>query len=706
MIFFRVAFGLVLAWHAWRYIRDDLVREVFVEPRYLFAYDHFGWVERLPEAGMLALFYVTGALALCIALGLWYRLSAALFTLVFFYTFLLEQSEYQNHYYLVCLIGLLLIFVPAHGAFSLDARRRPAARRSTAPAWMLWLLRFQIAVPYFFGGIAKLNYDWLHGQPMAWRLSVSTDSPFFGPLFREPWVVYAFSWGGLGFDLFVVPFLLWRKTRLAAYAVAVAFHLSNSLMFQIDFFPPFMIAATTLFFPPDWPRTWVARLRRRGAEVDAGAPRAAALHPSPTSAATPWRRPAQRLLLLGLLVYVGVQLLVPLRHFLQPGNVLWTQEGFRYSWRMKMSVLHTRIRFLATDPERGASREIDPLDYLTPKQRNAMSTKPRMILQFAHHLADELRADGWQAVEVRAEAMSSLNGRKPQWLVDPGFDLASEVRVPRRPAWIQPLEVRLEQRFTPGDFEILRDPAAIRRNGWAAFPLESWVAFGERHGQGNATRLSRRVLSEQVAGRLFTTTTPQEPDGSQGPARRQLVAVPSAPADFPLVSLSRAAKAISIDGRDHATEVEIHRLRDPESKLEGEITVWRSAELDLPHRVLSTGGFDLGLPPDVVRAKVVLRTPDTQWISRLRVDALADSRAVGTRDVPCIRETGTLRVTRRGETAKQRFRRWLSPRVPGHVVRLETSVGDDASLARGSVWSVLDFDTGPPPDVSGRRILE
>ena len=69
MIFFRVAFGLVLAWHAWRYIRDDLVREVFVEPRYLFAYDHFGWVERLPEAGMLALFYVTGALALCIALG-------------------------------------------------------------------------------------------------------------------------------------------------------------------------------------------------------------------------------------------------------------------------------------------------------------------------------------------------------------------------------------------------------------------------------------------------------------------------------------------------------------------------------------------------------------------------------------------------------------------------------------------------------------
>lgn len=90
-------------------------------------------------------FYVLGALALCIAVGFLYRLSATLFSLGYTYIFLINQPLYQNHYYLICLVSLLVIFVPACA---------------------IWLLRAQIAIVYFFGGVAKLNLDWLQSYPL------------------------------------------------------------------------------------------------------------------------------------------------------------------------------------------------------------------------------------------------------------------------------------------------------------------------------------------------------------------------------------------------------------------------------------------------------------------------------------------------------------------------------------------------------------
>jgi vitamin K-dependent gamma-carboxylase len=47
-----------------------------------------------------------------------------------------------------------------------------------------------------------------------------------------------FSYGGLLFDLLVVPFLLFRHTRPLALLAAVGFHLMNSQLFTIGIFPP------------------------------------------------------------------------------------------------------------------------------------------------------------------------------------------------------------------------------------------------------------------------------------------------------------------------------------------------------------------------------------------------------------------------------------------------------------------------------------
>lgn len=123
-------------------------------------------------------------------------LSITLFFLGFTYWFLLDRTQYLNHFYLICLISFLMIFIPAHWMYALDAYWRPSIRAVVAPAWALWVLRLQLGIAYFYGGIAKINGDRLRGEPMRLWLSARTDFPMIGALFTEEWVVYTFSYSG------------------------------------------------------------------------------------------------------------------------------------------------------------------------------------------------------------------------------------------------------------------------------------------------------------------------------------------------------------------------------------------------------------------------------------------------------------------------------------------------------------------------------
>lgn len=158
-----------MLWETWRYFSNGWIGAFWVEPAFHFTYYGFGWIQPWPGIGMYVHFAALAVLALLVALGLFYRMSIALFCVGFTYVFMLDQTAYQNHFYLVCLLSFLMIFVPANRVFSLDAMRRPGGE--TVPAWSLWILRFQMGVVYFFGGIAKLNGDWLRGEPMTIWLS-------------------------------------------------------------------------------------------------------------------------------------------------------------------------------------------------------------------------------------------------------------------------------------------------------------------------------------------------------------------------------------------------------------------------------------------------------------------------------------------------------------------------------------------------------
>ena len=458
LVFFRIVFGGILVWEVYRYFPRGWIGRYFVDPVVNFTYYGFSWVKPWPGRGMYIHFFVLGLAAACVMVGFLYRIATPVLFVTFTYFFLLDQTRYLNHFYLVCLISFLMCFLPAERAFSLDALLRPKIRSDVVPAWTLWLLRAQVGIPYFFGGIAKLNNDWLRGgEPMRIWLSPFTRITGLGHLFGAEWVVYSFVIGGLLLDLLVVPLLLWRRTRPFAFAAAIVFNLINAVIFEIGIFPWLMLGALLIFFPPDLVRRAARAFMSPGEDFDDATPSQVSARSKTGSEghSCPPLLTSQKVVVGLLAAYFAVQLFLPLRHYLYPGNVSWTEEGHNFAWHMKLRTKVGEAVFTITDPRTGQTWTIKPADYLESHQVTKMSTKPDLLVLFAHHLADEKRREGYDDVEVRARAMVSLNGRQPQLLIDPNVDLAKEeVRLLPKP-WILPLTTPLSSRGTasPADFD-------------------------------------------------------------------------------------------------------------------------------------------------------------------------------------------------------------------------------------------------------------
>ena len=426
---FRIIYGLLLAVSMGRFLAYGFIDTFFVEPRFHFKYWGFAWVEPLPGPLLHALFAALLVLALCIAAGLAYRASALLFALGLAYVQLIDVTTYLNHYYLAALLAFLLAAAPAHRGWSVDAwarRRRelrhgtreapPSAPTTIARGW-LWLFRFQVGLVYTFAGLAKAQGDWLlHAQPLGIWLGAVTDLPVLGALFTQPFVPFLFSWGGFLFDSSIVPLLLWDRTRRFAFPIVIVFHTLTSLLFPIGMFPLIMVLSALVFFPPSWPRRVAARLGSFEA-----APRPTASTPPKARSVATWRGRAA--LALGVL-YCGVQLALPLRFLAYRGNVLWDEQGMRFSWRVMLRAKGGDTTFVVRRERDEKVFLVSPRSYLTVVQENEMSSQPDLILQLAHRIHDDFVERGHGPVEVRVESRVSLNGRRSAPFIDPRLDLA------------------------------------------------------------------------------------------------------------------------------------------------------------------------------------------------------------------------------------------------------------------------------------------
>jgi hypothetical protein len=116
-------------------------------------------------------------------------------------------------------------------------------------------------------------------------------------------------------------------------------------------------------------------------------------------------------------------ILLPLRHHLFEGNVNWTEEGHRLSWRMMLRSKGGLVDIKVKRADETYYVNLD--DYLTPKQQRAIATRPDMFWYFIQHLKQDLTAKGEDDYDgIYAISNVSLNGHPGKALYDPSVDVS------------------------------------------------------------------------------------------------------------------------------------------------------------------------------------------------------------------------------------------------------------------------------------------
>lgn len=405
------------------------IDKLYIQPRFFFSYYGFELVKPLGGWTYL-LFVICGLSALAVALGFRYRLAIIGFFLSFTYIELMDKTTYLNHYYFISLLSFLLIFLPANAYFSMDARRDQRLAFEYVPTWTIDAVKLLLAIVYFYAGLAKLNSDWLiEGMPLKIWLPSKYDVPILGNWLHREWLIYAFSWAGALYDLAIPFLLLMRRTRLAAFLLVVVFHTLTRILFPIGMFPYIMIVSATIFFGAPVHEKILAGLaslfRMDKSQFDNG---------------REWRLPpsARRLRMSFLALFFVFQLLFPFRYLVYPGELFWTEQGYRFSWRVMLMEKAGYANFRIAAPETGRTFYVNNAEFLSPFQEKQMATQPDFILEYAHFLRDHYQQQGYGRVEVYVESYVALNGRRSRPYIDPEVDLAAIKKSLKHKDWILP----------------------------------------------------------------------------------------------------------------------------------------------------------------------------------------------------------------------------------------------------------------------------
>ena len=385
--------------------------------------------------------------AAAIMVGYRYRLALFIFTIGFTYNFFLDQALYLNHYYMVILFCILMLFVPANCKWSLDARRSSKIASLTIPRWTIWLLLLQLEIILIIAGIVKLNADWLNLEPLRlWMHALRGEfPPYFTWLTGDAGIALG-AYGAIALHLLGAPLLFFRWARPWVLAVYGVFHLVNHTVFNIGIFPWFTWFASFLFFSPDWPLKLRDKFRRKPATDSANdAPSDNPVLQSASGAAVSQSNDvtAKRVFIVAAMtIWLAVQIGYPFRNWFIPGDVAWTEDGHRFSWRMKLRSKSGTAVFLVKAG--GNTWSVNPREYLNAKQHRKMTCIPDMVWQFGQFLEEEWKQKGYTDISVTVKSRCSLNGRDMQTYFKPDLDLTTVSRSELAVNWLEPLQMSLK----------------------------------------------------------------------------------------------------------------------------------------------------------------------------------------------------------------------------------------------------------------------
>ena len=440
LIVFRISFGLILFISTLRFILKGWVTDLYIKPTYFFTYYGFDWISPVSNNFIYVVFFLLLVCSLMITLGLFYRYSSLLFFILFTYIELIDKTNYLNHYYFISLISFLMIFLPANRFFSFDNIIGICNERTMVKAWQINTIKLQVGIVYLFAGVAKLNYHWLiEAQPLTNWLKHQSDFPIIGNLFLHDTTAYLFSWAGAIFDLVIFFVLANKKWRVYGYVIVVVFHILTSFMFPIGVFPLVMIVATLIFFSDQFHQNVLSFLGKKNTSIFI------------KNKEYNHENKVDKLIKAVLISFFILQLLIPFRYLLYPGKLFWTEQGYRFSWRVMLIEKAGYAQFYIHEPKMNRKMLIETRNYLTPQQEKMMSTQPDMILQFAHYLSSEfkdstiLETNGeiiklGNKPKITAEVKVSLFNKGSKDIINQNTNLSMENRGFMNKEWILPYE--------------------------------------------------------------------------------------------------------------------------------------------------------------------------------------------------------------------------------------------------------------------------
>jgi vitamin K-dependent gamma-carboxylase len=428
LVYLRALVGISIYFWSSEFLTDDRYQAIFVEPRFLFKYSGFEWVRLWPGDGIYWHLVALKITSVCLLIGFLTRLSAIMLCASIGYLLLVQRQLYADYDFLLFSLSCLLIFLPAGRRLSVDSRFAIEPHRRKIWRWQLWLLRFQLGIPYSAAALAMLTGDWLRGQPVDLLLSSRSDLPLFESLSQVPAAAVILSYTGLLFALLAVPMLLNRWTRWVGVMLTLCFYIVG-LLVSAGTLPWFLLASVPLFFPA---QTLPYRMQLfLGHQTSGGVPQS---DPAPSDDRKEHRSRAAVVI---AALYIVFQTVLPLRGWMDSGNVDWNERGRHFAWRSMLSQKRALTDFLLIDENKGEHIFVPSTIILTPTQAGAADHHPELIRQTAVKLKELVaREFGVADCRVYALALVSLNGRRPTPIIDPTLDLPSLQRRGWQAKWV------------------------------------------------------------------------------------------------------------------------------------------------------------------------------------------------------------------------------------------------------------------------------
>lgn len=237
----------------------DGVTDLIVDPQVQFKYDFFAWIG--PPQGMMPQVFVWALIvvAAMVLVGWRTRWTAGLMAAGYVYWFLIDASNYSDHGYLVCLLSILVAWLPTNRWLSVDAYMG-REQRTQVPAWTDEFLRTQIALVYFFFGLCLLNSDWLSGAPLIGWSEIAQHNGSI--LSGKPGLALGIAWLMPALYLLAGPGLWWKRTRPGTMIALALFHIWDLLTFHLSVSPLLLTGINVVFCDTAPLRRWVAAASR------------------------------------------------------------------------------------------------------------------------------------------------------------------------------------------------------------------------------------------------------------------------------------------------------------------------------------------------------------------------------------------------------------------------------------------------------------